>query len=149
MDTFCAICQDDMTQVTGHATLSCGHSFHLCCIVNALCYQVGLPSSCPLCRLHVTDLSDIWWMREEQAGSVPEPQPLPASTWRRRSETEWYRPGVLNPEEEDEKGVPILWAHESEYPPPESLVDQVTAAATKFQAAWRGHWVRRWLLADA
>lgn len=145
----CAICHDGMTVATGHATLSCGHTYHLCCIVNAFCYQEGLPSRCPLCRQGVASLSDIWWMTGEEAAPTPAPaltlmpdpqqQPHPlqrAKRWQRVGPVEWARPYVLNPEEEEE---PLAWADEpAGPPPPETLVEQTMGAATRLQAAWRG-----------
>ena len=143
----CAICYDGITTATGHATLSCGHTYHLCCIVNAFCYQEGLPSRCPLCRQGVASLSDIWWMTEREAEAeqqLPPQQPpqllYHPSLWRRIGETEWARPYVLNPEEEVE---PLAWKDEpAGAPPPDTLVAQVMAAAAKVQAVWRGFRVR-------
>jgi hypothetical protein len=42
----CSICYEGITEATGHCTLSCKHSFHICCLTR---WSSENPN-CPLCR---------------------------------------------------------------------------------------------------
>lgn len=46
----CPICYDAIDESTGHTKLSCGHSYHLRCIVEWFSNQRPEPASCALCR---------------------------------------------------------------------------------------------------
>ena len=52
----CAICFDDITQMTGRVELSCSHSFHYMCLTNWFGNQMSkdIEESCPCCR-HVAN----------------------------------------------------------------------------------------------
>ena len=49
MSTDCAICYDDITKGTGRSIMSCGHEFHICCLVQWL-QKPGGNGNCPYCR---------------------------------------------------------------------------------------------------
>jgi len=51
----CAICHDDVTAETGRTVLSCGHEFHLVCVVPWLQKPDG-SGNCPCCRKEPTEL---------------------------------------------------------------------------------------------
>ena len=59
-------------------------------------------------------------------------------SWRRFNDGHWERI-ILNPETDE----PASWGLTSSEPPPEDLVEQTTAVATRIQALWRSFKARR------
>lgn len=54
----CSICFGDITKTTGRTVLSCGHEFHLSCIVKWL--HTG-SECCPFCRTETGAMEKIQW----------------------------------------------------------------------------------------
>lgn len=88
-------------------------------------------------------LSDERWealLAAHPAPVLEEPEPAPARLrvrWCRQPDGSWARE-VLNPETDE----PASWSETSSEAPPDDLVEQTKAAATLFQAAWRGKNIR-------
>jgi hypothetical protein len=52
MPSNCPICFEDITSKTGHATLACGHTYHMRCI--SQWFQTATEPACPCCRKAAT-----------------------------------------------------------------------------------------------
>jgi hypothetical protein len=84
-------------------------------------------------------LTDVQWnalLPEDDAAPAPSAPPAPAPaplriTWRRFSDGHWERI-VLNPETDEAAS----WGVGTAEPPPEDLVEQTSAVASRFQALW-------------
>lgn len=57
-DTDCSICYESITAATGKSVMSCGHEFHLRCLVQWLQQPSGA-GSCPCCRHEPGDLERV------------------------------------------------------------------------------------------
>ena len=57
-DTDCSICYESITAATGKSVMSCGHEFHLRCLVQWLQQPSGA-GSCPCCRREPGDLERV------------------------------------------------------------------------------------------
>jgi hypothetical protein len=53
----CSICYDEINATTGVATLSCAHSFHICCIAGW--FAKLEKGTCPCCRKEMSALEDL------------------------------------------------------------------------------------------
>jgi hypothetical protein len=59
----CSICYDAIDTTTGVATLSCAHSFHICCIAGW--FAKLEKGTCPCCRKEMSSLEDLPQPAEE------------------------------------------------------------------------------------
>ena len=60
----CSICFEAISTTTGVATLSCSHSFHICCIAS---WFINLDKgTCPCCRKEMSALEDLPHSFEEE-----------------------------------------------------------------------------------
>jgi hypothetical protein len=157
MATECAICFEDLTAATGHSTLGCGHTFHLRCVV-AWFQEQECASSCPCCRRAVGELDNVpLYPDDEEDGEDDDDEseasddsssvdsiereieqlldasPAEEEQWVRATSGRWHLDGMRY----------ISWGIEDRNPPPRTLVATMKGAATKVQALWRGHQIRR------
>ncbi len=156
MATECAICFEDMTVATGHSVLGCGHTFHLRCVV-AWFTEQECASSCPCCRRTVGELDNVPLYPDdgvdsESDDSEPDEDEdslldsdsesededelvggIETANWSRAASGRWHLDGMRY----------VSWGIEDGTPVPKSLVATMKEAATKVQALWRGHQIRR------
>jgi hypothetical protein len=155
MASECAICFEDLTAATGHSTLGCGHTFHLRCVV-AWFQEQECASSCPCCRRVVGVLDNVPLYPEDEdedeetdddSESSEEDslldsesenedtlvQEIEAAIWSRAVSGRWHLDGMRY----------VSWGIEDGTPVPKSLMSVMKEAATKVQAVWRGHQIRR------
>jgi hypothetical protein len=160
MATECAICFEDMTVATGHSVLGCGHTFHLRCIV-AWFQEQECASSCPCCRCVVGELDNVPLYPDD--GEEPESDSesddgseedslldsesededelvsgIETANWSRAASGRWHLDGMRY----------VSWGIEDGTPVPRSLVSSMKEAATKVQALWRGHLIRRPIIGE-
>ncbi len=153
MATECAICFEDMTVATGHSVLGCGHTFHLRCVV-AWFTEQECASSCPCCRSAVGELDNVPLYPDDGEGSESDSDDgseedsllesesededelvgsIETANWSRAASGRWHLDGMRY----------VSWGIEDGTPVPRSLVASMKEAATKVQALWRGHRIRR------
>lgn len=160
MASECAICFEDLTAVTGHSTLGCGHTFHLRCIV-AWFQEQECASSCPCCRCVVGILDNVPLYPDEGEDEEEEEEDVDSD-----SSSESDEDSLLDSESEDEDSIVrsleaakwtraasgrwhldamryVSWGIEDGTAPPPSLMVAMKGAAMKVQALWRGHQIRR------
>ena len=151
----CTICFEDLTVTTGQSTLGCGHIFHLRCIV-AWFQEQECASSCPCCRRVVGELDNVPLYpdegeedeeSDEDSESSEEDSLLDSDSededelvsgiettgWSRAASGRWHLDGMRY----------VSWGIEDGTPVPKSLIRAMKEAATKVQALWRGHHIRR------
>ena len=153
----CTICFEDLTAITGQSTLGCGHIFHLRCIV-AWFQEQECASSCPCCRRVVGILDNVPLYPDDgledsesessESSSESEEdslldsdsededelvQGIETALWARAASGRWHLDGMRY----------VSWGIEDGTPVPKSLITTMKEAATKVQALWRGHHIRR------